>query len=253
MAIQPRVELTANGQLTMPSGYVSSCIVVVETSVLINHIQQSINQSLRLACENTIATCTTEVCEPLRMWVERVGAFSAASAFSKSDLKGSSSVTSNLATSSTQSLGSKDVKGVPEWASPASANAVDQNFKKACEEKLLLAVRKTRLYLGGLEGLKDEIKSSDEADEVFHDGENQPISSANASARTLANVLVQHVQERIGEEYAWFRDVIWGMSTDAAGAPAMYSEEQMKELKELRERILDQRTLKAMLNGITDD
>lgn len=49
-----------------------------------------------------------------------------------------------------------------------------------------------------------------------------------------------------------------GMSSDAGmsektGALALYSEEQMRELKELRERILDQRTLKAMLKGITDD
>lgn len=172
--------------------------------------QQSINQSLRLACENTIATCTTEVCEPLRMWVERVGAFSAASAFSN-DLKASSTATSKISTSSSaQTLGSKDVKGLPEWASPASANAVDQHFKKACEEKLLLAVRKTRLYLGGVEASKDEPKSSDDADEVFHDGEKSPTSPANTSARTLASVLAQHVQDRIGEEYAWFRDVIWG-------------------------------------------
>lgn len=192
------------------------------------------------------------------MWVERVGAFSAASAFSN-DLKASSTATSKISTSSSaQSLGSKDVKGLPEWASPASANAVDQIFKKACEEKLLLAVRKTRLYLGGVEASKDEPKSPDDADEVFHDGEKSPASSANASARTLASVLAQHVQDRIGEEYAWFRDVIWGMSTDAGmsektGALALYSEEQMKELKELGERILDQRTLKAMLKSITDD
>ncbi|KAJ3717638.1 Sec34-like family-domain-containing protein [Lentinula guzmanii] len=222
----------------------------------IDNAKRSINQSLRLVCENTIATCTNEICEPLRMWIERVGAFSAASAFSKNDLRASSSASSNIsASSSNQSLGSKDVKGLPDWASPTSASEVDHNFKMACEQKLLLAVRKIRLYLGGV----DEEKNSDNTNEMSHDGENHPVSSPNTSARALSNVLVQHIQERIGEEYAWFRDVVWGMSTDAGtsdqgktGTSALYTEEQVKELKELRERILDQRTLKAMLKGITE-
>ncbi|KAJ4488159.1 Sec34-like family-domain-containing protein [Lentinula aciculospora] len=224
----------------------------------IDNAKRSINQSLRLACENTIATCTNEVCEPLRMWVERVGAFSAASAFSKGDIRTSFSASSNIsASSSNQSVGSKDVKGVPDWASPSSASEVDHNFKMACEEKLLLAVRKIRLYLGGVVTVEEEIKNPDDTDEIFHDGENGPISSPNTSARALSNVIVQHVQERIGEEYAWFRDVLWGMSTDVGstdktGASALYTEDQVKELKELRERILDQRTLRAMLKGITE-
>ncbi|KAJ3763747.1 Sec34-like family-domain-containing protein [Lentinula raphanica] len=203
---------------------------------------QSINQSLRSACENTIATCTNDICEPLRMWVERVGAFSAASAFSRNDLRPSSSASSNLsASSSNQSMGPKDVKGLPDWASPSSASEVDHNFKMACEQKLLLAVRKIRLYM----------------DESSHDGDKPPVSSPNIPARALANVLVQHIEERIGEEYAWFRDVIWGMSTDAnapdkTGAANMYTEDQLRELKELRERILDSRTLKAMLKGIAE-
>ncbi|KAJ3937029.1 MAG: Sec34-like family-domain-containing protein [Lentinula lateritia] len=194
----------------LPSDFSDAVAGRPDSKRTIDNAKRSINQSLRLACENTIATCTNEVCEPLRMWVERVGAFS------------------------TTSASSKDVKGMPDWASPASASEVDHNFKMACEEKLLLAVRKIRLYLGG-----------------------RPVSSPNTSARALSNVIVQHVQERIGEEYAWFRDVMWGMSTDAGtsdktGVPALYTEEQVKELQELRERILDQRTLKAMLKGITE-
>ncbi|KAJ3920985.1 Sec34-like family-domain-containing protein [Lentinula edodes] len=218
----------------------------------------SINQSLRLACENTIATCTNEVCEPLRMWVERVGAFSATSVSSKGDFHTSPSATMNISVSSSnQSVGSKDVKGMPDWASPASASEVDHNFKMACEEKLLLAVRKIRLYLGGVETGEEENKNLNNINGNIHDGEKRPVSSPNTSARALSNVIVQHVQERIGEEYAWFRDVMWGMSTDAGtsdktGVSALYTEEQVKELQELRERILDQRTLKAMLKGITE-
>lgn len=237
---------------------VIDCIIIVLTIVLMTCVKQSINQSLRLACENTIATCTNEVCEPLRMWVERVGAFSTTSASSKGDLHTSSSATMNISVSSSnQSVGSKDVKGMPDWASPASASEVDHNFKMACEEKLLLAVRKIRLYLGGVETGEEENKDSNNINGNFHDGEKRPVSSPNTSARALSNVIVQHVQERIGEEYAWFRDVMWGMSTDAGtsdktGVPALYTEEQVKELQELRERILDQRTLKAMLKGITE-
>ncbi|KAF9065309.1 Sec34-like family-domain-containing protein [Rhodocollybia butyracea] len=175
----------------------------------INNAKRSINQSLRLACENTIAACTNEICEPLRMWVERVGAFSAASTFSKGDLQTSSSATSNLsASASAQSIGPKDIKGVPDWASPSSANTVDQNFKQACEEKLLLAVRKIRLYLG-TSAEQEETKSFDSADEVFLDGEKRSVSSAKVAGYTLSNVLIQHIHDRIGEEYAWFRDVIW--------------------------------------------
>ncbi|KAJ3830003.1 Sec34-like family-domain-containing protein [Lentinula raphanica] len=222
----------------------------------IDNAKRSINQSLRSACENTIATCTNDICEPLRMWVERVGAFSAASAFSRNDLRPSSSASSNLsASSSNQSVGPKDVKGLPDWASPSSASEVDHNFKMACEQKLLLAVRKIRLYMGGVQSLEEELKSN--TDESSHDGDKPPVSSPNIPARALANVLVQHIEERIGEEYAWFRDVIWGMSTDAnapdkTGAANMYTEDQLRELKELRERILDSRTLKAMLKGIAE-
>ncbi|KIK59715.1 hypothetical protein GYMLUDRAFT_44148 [Collybiopsis luxurians FD-317 M1] len=211
----------------------------------IDNAKRSINQSLRLACENTITACTNEVCEPLRMWVERVGAFSAASAFPTNGNRASSAPSSV-----SPSIPSKDVKGVPDWASPASASEVDQNFKRACEEKLALAARKVLLYLGGPTAAEEGARDS--ANDLFHDGVEPPTSSANVSARTLSSVLNQHIQERIAEEYAWFRDVIWGMSTDATAFKALYSEDQLRELKELRERILDQRTLKEMLKGITE-
>ncbi|KAF8831475.1 Sec34-like family-domain-containing protein [Lentinula edodes] len=242
----------------LPSDFGDAVAGRPDSKRTIDNAKRSINQSLRLACENTIATCTNEVCEPLRMWVERVGAFSATSVSSKGDFHTSPSATMNISVSSSnQSVGSKDVKGMPDWASPASASEVDHNFKMACEEKLLLAVRKIRLYLGGVETGEEENKNLNNINGNIHDGEKRPVSSPNTSARALSNVIVQHVQERIGEEYAWFRDVMWGMSTDAGtsdktGVSALYTEEQVKELQELRERILDQRTLKAMLKGITE-
>ncbi|KAF5391335.1 hypothetical protein D9757_002049 [Collybiopsis confluens] len=209
----------------------------------IGNAKRLINQSLRLACENTIATGTNDVCEPLRMWVERVGAFSAASAFSKGEIRASSSAATPPSMPTT--VATIDVKGVPDWGGGPELQA-------GMRREIGFDGAESTALFGGLEIPDEDPKAN--ADEIFPDETNRSVSSVKASARTLSNVLIQHIQERIAEEYAWFRDVIWGISTDAVASDKnahLYSEAQIRELRELRETLLDHSTLKATLIGIS--
>jgi hypothetical protein len=65
-----------------------------------------------------------------------------------------------------------------EWSNQSAAEALDKQFRNTCESELRANVVRLRLYL--------------------------------EDSRTVG-VLVQHVQERIMEEYEVFREVVGGM------------------------------------------
>jgi len=90
-----------------------------------------------------------------------------------------------------------------EWAQQPAAEALDSAFRSACQSELRANITRLRLYL--------------------EDG------------RTVG-VLVEHVKDRVADEYAAFREIIWNMY---AGA--------------LREGVLDERALREMLRGVCDE
>lgn len=90
-----------------------------------------------------------------------------------------------------------------EWAQEPAAESLHNNFRHACHTKLRSDVIRLRLYL--------------------EDG------------RTVG-VLVEHVKDRLVDEYAVFRETIWDMY---AGA--------------LRDLVLEDRPLREMLKEICDE
>ncbi|KAF8882705.1 Sec34-like family-domain-containing protein [Infundibulicybe gibba] len=68
------------------------------------------------------------------------------------------------------------------WAQQSAAEELDANFRQACQDTLRINVNSLRLYL--------------------------------EDSRTV-EVLVTHIRERIVDEYAAFRDVVWGMYAGA--------------------------------------
>jgi hypothetical protein len=90
-----------------------------------------------------------------------------------------------------------------EWAQQSAAEALDSAFRSVCQSELRANITRLRLYL--------------------EDG------------RTVG-VLVEHVKDRVADEYAAFREIIWNMY---AGA--------------LREGVLDDGALREILKGVCDE
>ncbi|CAL1706078.1 unnamed protein product [Somion occarium] len=111
-------------------------------------VKHGIDHDLKQACEDVITSCADTVCNPLRLWLDRVTTFRA---LSKQPLESQ------------------------EWASPSAVQDVLKSMQEACQRDLRAAVARLRLYL------EDD--------------------------RTV-NVLLKHVQDRIVDEYAEFRQVI---------------------------------------------
>jgi conserved oligomeric Golgi complex subunit 3 len=88
-------------------------------------------------------------------------------------------------------------------ASAAAAEQVDVGFRVACQRDLRAAAARLRLYL--------------------------------ADQRTV-DVLLQHVRERLEDDYAVFRDVVWGKGI-ASGEGVLSSEGLREMLREVCEEL----------------
>lgn len=86
-------------------------------------VRQGIDQELKRACEDVIASCADPVCTPVRAWNERVWAYRAPGAQTQ-----------------------QPITSQP-WATPAALSAMYTQFRSACAAELRGAVGRLRLYL----------------------------------------------------------------------------------------------------------
>lgn len=128
----------------------------------IREAKHGIDHELRRACEDVISQCADPICQPLRAWTDRIYEYQ--SFRNKPATLGDTPSPVPLA--------------AQEWSNQSAAEAIDIQFRTACENELRAKVVQLRLYL--------------------------------EDNRTVG-VLVQHVQERIMEEYEVFRELVGGM------------------------------------------
>ncbi|THV06633.1 hypothetical protein K435DRAFT_743062 [Dendrothele bispora CBS 962.96] len=171
----------------------------------VENAKKTINQSLRQACERVISTMSEDLSESLVIWVQRMRALEKFGPIALTSLRLNPSTDSNP--------DSVPGPAIPDYADPKNLREMDDLFRERCEKELSARVRKAWLYL-------DE------------------------RARTVGTVLVQHVQDRLVEDYGMFREMVWKSEALKAG------EDKASEIAELRERVMDERTLRRFLEGI---
>ncbi|KAF9466887.1 Sec34-like family-domain-containing protein [Collybia nuda] len=138
----------------------------------IKEAKQGIDHELRRACEEVISFCANPICEPLRTWTDRVYAHE-----SKHNARAGGSM--NVGVSASVYNENEVLPLVSqEWSQQAVAEDLDRKFREACEGELQANVTRLRLYL--------------------------------EDNRTVG-VLVDHVQDRLMDEYGAFRDLVSNM------------------------------------------
>ncbi|KAF5365949.1 hypothetical protein D9758_006721 [Tetrapyrgos nigripes] len=223
---RPAALLTALG-LGLGEG---DSIGVVDGKRTIENAKRTMNQSLRQACERVISSMNEDLSEVLMIWVQRMRGFEK----------------SGFTASLPPGQGPKSESTRQEYADPKLLRVLDDAFRERCEKELSARVRKVWLYLGGVGGKssKDMKSVQGSAGDAQNGGDREAEGGLNERARTVGTVLVQHVQDRIVEDYGMFREMVWKGSVWKPG------DEHAGEVGELRERVMDERALRKFLDEI---
>ncbi|KAF8149366.1 Sec34-like family-domain-containing protein [Crassisporium funariophilum] len=158
----------------LPEGLFASLGVTRGPDGDMRGVKVDIDHGLRQACEDVIAACANPVCEPMESWTTLANAHK----FQSKALKTAQFEKPPHTSSSHPSQPPPPPPAIAQnWA--AEADNVNLRFREACERDLRAGVTRLRLYL------EDE--------------------------RTV-RVLLDHVQDRVVEAYARYRDVVVQMA-----------------------------------------
>ncbi|TFK66890.1 Sec34-domain-containing protein [Pluteus cervinus] len=141
----------------------------------IRDAKHGIDDELRKACEDVISQCALPICQPLENWTTRIQNFANTQPLNNPSSSSSASSPTPTPTAPPNSNSSPQTLSQQAWASRPAAESLDDSFRQSIDRDLRANVTRLRLYV-----------EDDRA----------------------VRVLVAHVQDRIMDEYALFKDVV---------------------------------------------